>query len=221
MNIVIIYAHPYNGSFCHGILDRAVEHLKSRGAEVKVKDLVTMNFNCTVTQADLRAGKTKEYTPEVRAEQNDIDWADAIVTIAPVWFGMVPGFLKGYFDKILMSGYGYDPTTGDALLKSKRIYSVFTCGMSTPYLELTKQFECINTLWDNLFGMCGFKDVVTKFYQGVPSVSAEVRKEYLDDAMLYLDQIFDKKPGENGQLAYAEVMFKTYGHVLNEYKKLK
>ena len=221
MKIVIVYAHPYEGSFCHGILEKIKSHIEGRGGEVKVKDLAAMNFDCTVRPEDLLAGRTRQYTPQVKKEQDDIDWADAIVTIAPVWFGMVPGFLKGYFDKVLMSGYGYNPATGDALLRDKRIYSIFTCGMKTPYLELTKQMECINILWDNMFGMCGFRDVVTKFYQGVPAVSHEMRLEYLEDACSFVDSVFDKKPGEDGQIAFAELMFKTYGSMIQEYESLQ
>lgn len=221
MNIIVILAHPYNGSFCHAMMEKIVTHLESRGANVKVKNLVEMGFNCTVGPEDLRAGKTKIYAPDVKAEQDDIDWSDAIITISPVWFGMVPGFLKGYFDRVLMSGYGYRPSTGDGLLKTKRIYSIFTFGMTTPYLQLTKQMECISILWDNLFGMCGFKDVATKFYEGVVSVSNETRVGYLEDSLKFVDQIFDNEPGQNGQIAFAEVLFKTANMLVETHQELK
>ncbi len=221
MNVEVIIAHPYEKSFCHGMLEKIVTHLEERGANVKVKDLVKMNFNCTVLPEDLAASKTKVYTPEVKQEQDDMDWADAIVTICPIWFGMVPGFLKGYFDKVLMSGYGYNPASGIGLLKTKRIYSIFTFGMQTPYLELTNQMKCIDILWDNIFGMCGFKDVVTKYYQGVPFVSQAEREAYIEDAKKFVDQILDEKPGHAGQLGFAELMFKTYGTLLQEHHELK
>lgn len=221
MNVVVILAHPYKGSFCNAMTQNIVEHLKKRGANVKLKNLVEMEFNCMVGPEDLLAGKTKVYQPDVKAEQDDIDWSDAIVTVCPIWFGMVPGFLKGYFDRVLMSGYGYRPSTGDGLLKTKRIYSIFTFGMSTPYLQLTKQMECISILWDNLFGMCGFKDVATKFYEGVVSVPHETRVEYLDDSLKFVDQIFDNKPGENGQIAFAEVLFKQANTLTQTYEELK
>lgn len=213
MNIVVVYAHPYDGSFCKGILDTVVSHLEARGASVKVKDLVKMGFNCTMEQKDLESIKTHEYTPEVKAEQDDAVWADAYVTVSPVWFGMVPGFLKGYFDKVFISGFGYDPATGAGLMTGKRIYSLFTCGAGNPYLDLSNQFTCINTLWDNLFGMIGFDDVSTKFFQMVPYVPAETREMYLKQACEYVDQIFDKPIGATGQLGYGALLSQNAGYL--------
>lgn len=217
MNVVIVYAHPYDGSFCKGLLDTVVAHLEERDAAVKVKDLVKMNFDCTMQPEDLASTKTKQYTDAVKAEQADANWADCYVTISPVWFGMVPGFLKGYFDKVFISGFGYDADTGVGKLKNKRIYSLFTCGAMSPYLDLARQFECINILWDNLFGMCGFIDVSTKYFQAVPHSPVEVRKHYLKEAEQYIDQIFDKKPGETGQLGFGALLSKTAPTLIGAY----
>ena len=212
MNIVVVYAHPYDGSFCKGILDTVVEHMKERGAEVKVKDLVKMGFNANMMPEDLASTKTFEYPAEMKAEQDDLLWADAVVTIAPVWFGMCPGFLKAYWDKVLISGFGYDKM-GVGLMKGKRVYSLFTCGAGDPYLAVSNQYNCINILWDNMFGMCGFSDVSTKFFQGVPYVPEEVRKIYLQQANAYVDQIFDKAVGETGQLGFGAILSQSAGYM--------
>lgn len=218
MNIVVVYAHPYDGSFCKGILESVVSHLEERGANVKVKDLVKMGFNATMLPEDLASTKTHEYTPEVKAEQDDLMWSDAVITIAPVWFGMCPGFLKGYWDKVLISGFGYDGK-GIGLMKGKRIYSIFTCGSTNPYLSLANQFKCIEILWDNLFGMCGFSDVSTKYFLAVPHVTEEVRKDYLAQANAYVDQIFDKAVGETGQLGFGAVLAQCAGHMGQKYRE--
>lgn len=214
MNVVVVYAHPYDGSFCKGLLDNVVAHLEERGANVKVKDLVKMNFNSTMLPEDLAATRTHEYTKEVKVEQDDALWADAYVTIAPVWFGMIPGFMKGYFDKVFITGFAYDHS-GVGKLQNKKIYSLFTCGATNTYLELTRQFECINILWDNLFGMVGFSDVSTKFFDNVPRSTDEARKQYLEEAKAYVDQIFDKEIGETGQLGHGALLTKIVaeGHL--------
>lgn len=207
MNIVLVYAHPYDGSFCKGILDTVVAHLEERGANVKIKDLVKMNFNSTMLPEDLASTKTHVYSDEVKAEQEDALWADAYVTIAPVWFGMIPGFMKGYFDKVFITGFAYDHT-GVGKLQNKRIYSLFTCGAPHAYLELAKQYECIDILWDNLFDMVGFSDVATKYFQSVPQTTDEMRKQYLEDSKKFVDQIFDKKIGETGPIGNGALLTK-------------
>ena len=208
---MVVLAHPYEGSFCKGITDSVVAHLEERGAEVKIKDLSRMNFNATMVTEELEAIKTHVLTEDVQKEYDDLMWSDAVVTIAPVWFGMCPGFLKAYFDKVLVSGFGYDPKTGAGLMGGKRIYSIFTCGAADPYLTVSNQFNAINFLWDNMFGMCGFSDVSTTFLQAVPYVSAEVRQYYLQQMNQYVDQIFDKKVGETGQLGFGAVLSQTAG----------
>lgn len=214
MNIVVVYAHPYDGSFCKGLLDTVVQHLEKRGADVKVKDLVKMNFDPVMRPADLKAAKTMIYTDEVSKEQADVLWADVIITIAPVWFGMMPGFLKGYFDKVFITGFAYDHK-GVGKLKGKRAFSLFTNGASNPYLEMVGQYECINLLLDNLFGMTGFNDVAVKYFEAVPNVPEKVRKKYLEEAIQFVDQIFDRQLGEIGQLGHARLLTKlvTYGYL--------
>lgn len=76
---------------------------------------------------DLKAASTEVYTDEVKREQEDVLWSDAIVTIAPIWFGAMPGFLKGYFDKVFMTKFAYDVEYGGKI-KGKRVFSFFTAG---------------------------------------------------------------------------------------------
>lgn len=204
MNVVIVYAHPYDGSFCKALLDTAVATLEERGANVKIKDLVKMDFDPVMRPEDLKAAKTKEYTPEVKAEQDDILWADTIITISPVWFGMVPGFLKSYFDKVFIAGFGYDAGVG--LLPGKRVFSLFTFGGKDTYLDLVNQYKQLEYQWDNIFGMVGFQDIALKYFTAVPSSSEEVRKQYLVDASEFVNQIFDRKPGEIGQIGHASLL---------------
>lgn len=205
MNVVVVYAHPYDGSFCKSLLDTVVSHLEQRGANVKVKDLVKMDFDPVMRPEDLKAIKTKEYTPSVRAEQEDILWADALVTICPVWFGNVPGFLKAYFDKVFITGFGYNEK-GIGLLQNKRIFSLFTFGSDYPYIGMANQDKGIEFLWDNLFGFVGFKDIALKYYKRIGASSDEERKRYLEETSTFIDQIFDRKLGEIGQIGNGELL---------------
>ena len=205
--MLLLFMHtPYDGSFCKALLDKVVSNLQKRGANIKVKDLVKMNFDPIMRPEDLKAAKTREYTSEVKAEQADVLWADAFVTICPVWFGSIPGFMKGYFDKIFLSGFGYD--NGVGLLQDKRIFSLFTFGANDPYLSLSNQYQSIEFLWDNIFCMVGFKDVALKYFTRVPSSTDEDRKGYLEEVETFTNQIFDRNLGEIGQIGNAELLTK-------------
>ncbi|MBD8387436.1 NAD(P)H-dependent oxidoreductase [Dysgonomonas sp. BGC7] len=182
-------------------------NLEKRGANVKVKDLVKMNFDPVMRPEDLKAAKTKEYTSEVKSEQADILWADVLVTISPVWFGNVPGFLKAYFDKLFVMGFGYDEK-GNGLLQGKRIFSLFTMGSGDTYLELSNQYKGIEFLWDNLFGFVGFCDVALKYFRNIASSTDEERQNYLKEASEFTDQIFNVELGRIGKIGNGALLAK-------------
>ncbi|GAA3319770.1 hypothetical protein GCM10020331_028030 [Ectobacillus funiculus] len=60
--------------------------------------------------------------PDIHEEQEHISWADVIITIYPVWWTGLPAMLKGYFDRVLTSGfaYAYGENGPEQLLKGKR-----------------------------------------------------------------------------------------------------
>lgn len=214
MNILVYYAHPFEGSFCKGILDRVVIHLTNKNSNFIVKDLVKMNFDPIMRTRDLKATVTKEYSNDVSAEQQDILWADVLITINPVWFGTMPGFMKGYFDKVFIGGFAYDKTGG--LLQNKRIFSLFTFGATDPYIDLANQYRMIDYQWDNLFGMTGFKDIAKMFFRGVPRATDEQRQKYLAATDQFIDLIFDTKLGDIGPAGHGELLTKlSAGGYLN------
>ena len=45
MKTLIVYNHPYEGSFCHAILESTVQGAKEAGHEVNVINLDSENFN--------------------------------------------------------------------------------------------------------------------------------------------------------------------------------
>ena len=45
MNILVIYAHPYNQSFNHAIKETIVESVAVGGNLVEVRDLYALNFD--------------------------------------------------------------------------------------------------------------------------------------------------------------------------------
>ncbi|MNC62950.1 hypothetical protein D3C75_1130320 [compost metagenome] len=68
------------------------------------------------------------------------------------------------------------------------------------------QYRALEYVWDNIFGMVGFEDIATKYFTSVPSSSDEVRQKYLIEASEFVNQIFDKKIGEIGQLGHASLL---------------
>jgi len=56
--------------------------------------------------------------------------------------------------------------------------------------------------------MVGFKDIAVKYFQNVPRTSPEARAKYLTESIEFVDQIFDKKLGDIGQIGPGELLVK-------------
>lgn len=197
MNITILYGHPYDKSFNKAILDQVTSHLEKRGATVKVKDLVQMSFDPAMGLKDLEAKVTKILPAEIVSEQEDLEWMDAIIIIAPVWWGGLPALIKGYIDRVFTTALIRSPQ-GVYGLEGKRAYTLFTTGSSEDYVRISRQKEMLEAANDNLFGFAKFSDAEIKIFYSVPRVTLEQRQTMLVEATEFVDRIFDLRPGEGG-----------------------
>lgn len=107
----IIYAHPYNKSFNHAILDTVKERLDASGKDYTVLDLYADGFNPAFEADSLRLYSRGETADPLVAKYLDVLLGtDELIMIFPVWWGTVPAIVKGFFDKVFLPGkaYGYD-----------------------------------------------------------------------------------------------------------------
>ena len=122
-NILIIHAHPEPQSLSSALKDLAVAHLRADGHEVKVSDLYAMNWKAVADANDFsapqdterlkyireskRAFKAGTQTNDIRAEQDKLLWADAVLFSFPLWWYGMPAIMKGWFDRVFANGFGY------------------------------------------------------------------------------------------------------------------
>ncbi|MFI0258919.1 NAD(P)H-dependent oxidoreductase [Streptomyces sp. NPDC017056] len=152
MKVLWIAAHPEQRSLNGALKDEGIRTLRAHGHEVQLSDLYAMKWNPVVDaddfdhapEARLHVGNASEraYTgghlsPDIRAEQEKVTWADALVVQFPLWWYGMPAILKGWFDRVFVKGFAYgidDPATGrtlrygDGPLAGKRAMTVVTAG---------------------------------------------------------------------------------------------
>ena len=115
--ITIVYSHPGGESLNAAILKAVVTTLEAEGRAYRVIDLYADGFNPVMTQREL------ELYPQGKSDDPLVDRygkalldTDKIIFIFPVWWGMMPAMLKGFFDKVLLKGTAFDTTdTGDLM----------------------------------------------------------------------------------------------------------
>lgn len=138
-----VYVHPDERSFNRQLFDAGRAALEPTH-DVVTSDLYAMGFNPALTSADLgdfareddpfldrwaRAYAEGQLPADVRVEQQKLLDADLVVLQFPLWWYSVPAMLKGWFDRVFASGFGFDVTDpatglprkyGDGVLVGKR-----------------------------------------------------------------------------------------------------
>lgn len=134
-NVLWVSAHPEPRSLNGSIRNIGVERLRSRGHLVVESDLYAMNWDPVLRAEDgetdseredarfrvsadtRRAYLARSQRQEVAREQAKIVQADAIIVQYPLWWYGMPAILKGWFDRVFVSGFafGTDPVSGQRL----------------------------------------------------------------------------------------------------------
>lgn len=122
METLIIYAHPWDGSFNKHILTKTQDLLAKQGKNVTTIDLYKDNYDPVMRSADLKLFSSGEYACELSAKYAELmKKADELVLIFPIWWYGEPAILKGFYDKVLLKGHLYDEVDHQlsGLLKAK------------------------------------------------------------------------------------------------------
>lgn len=127
----LILSHPWHGSFNKAILDTLVEKFKNEGAEYQIIDLHKDNFNPTYSEEELSHYNTG-YTEDklILKYQEMIRNTTDIIFIFPIWWGTMPGMMKGFLDKVMLFNFAFNYENGwNPLLKINK-GSVITTSQS-------------------------------------------------------------------------------------------
>jgi NAD(P)H dehydrogenase (quinone) len=146
MKIFIVHAHPEPQSFCSAMKDTAVETFQKLGHEVQVSDLHQMNWNPVASGNDFEVRSQPDYlvyaleqresyksgqlSPDIQAEIEKLKWCDLLIFSFPMYWFSVPAILKGWIDRVFVSGfcYGGKRFYDQGGLKGKKGLLAFTLG---------------------------------------------------------------------------------------------
>jgi NAD(P)H dehydrogenase (quinone) len=159
VNILLVFAHPEPGSLNGALRDIAVQELRAQGHEVEVSDLHAAGWKSQVDRADFpalapgerfhpaaasaQAFAANALTDDVRAEQERLLWADALILQFPLWWYTMPAILKGWVDRVYAYGFAYGvgehsdthwgDRFGEGTFAGKRAMLIVTAGGWEPH----------------------------------------------------------------------------------------
>lgn len=188
MNVLIVFAHPTQGSYNHAVLAIAREELEAAGHTVKVADLYAEGFQPAMLTEDFAQFDGEAMPEEIIREQQRVEWSDAIVFIFPYWWWSMPAILKGWVDRVISYGWAWlDPGKPDlSPLPPRKVLVLTSAGASKAQLAKRGYDTAFDTqLRVGVFGYCNFPEVTIKFlYDVYPEADPEVCTQRLEEARL-------------------------------------
>lgn len=109
MRVLVLHAHPVETSFNRSLYNAALETLRSKGHEVDALNLYEENFEAVMSREERQRyhDVPENITPEIRPYVERVRAAEAIVIIHPVWNYGYPAILKGFFDRVFITGVSF------------------------------------------------------------------------------------------------------------------
>lgn len=190
MKTLIVFNHPYGGSYCASIMAAVEKGLDKSSQPYKTINLDQEEFDPVMRSKDLiafaGAGRTGEEALAVVDEmviryKGMLEWAEHLVMIFPIWWMTMPAMTKGFIDKVIFPAIAY--TMEDGRLKSRlpleRVTIITT--MNTPAEAYRDMFNNAleGSLINGTFKKIGIEDVRWISLNEVRQVSDELRKSWL------------------------------------------
>jgi len=216
MRALVVHAHPEPTSFNAALRDVAVSTLRAQGYGVHLSDLYAMRFKATVDRDDFRTtfdpaklNVTREQrhalangglADDIRAELDALLAADLVVFQFPLWWFSMPAILKGWFDRVFVSGavYGRQYLFERGKLRGKRaLLSITTGGPEAAFGPSSLNGDILDILMPihrGILGLTGMTVLPPFVAYFVPYLGAERREEILERYASYLGSLDRLEP---------------------------
>lgn len=189
---LIIRSLHRDESFLAMGIDHLLEKLTSLNQDFKVRSLYDIKFNPVLTTSDFQALKAGNLPEDIAKEQEMISQAGYLWVIFPIWWSGMPAILKGYIDRVFLSGFAYrmehDSPVG--LLTGKKVIILNSMGMSREEYEETGMYDALAlTIDKGIFEFSGMKVIAHRYFTSIMSASSGERQKYLDEIVELAEDI--------------------------------
>jgi len=184
VNVLIVLAHPDQGSFNHAIARAAAGALERLGHAVVSHDLHAERFDPVLWAAEISRDAT--LPAAVQRHCDELADADGVVIVHPNWWGQPPAILKGWIDRVVRPGVAYAFQEADGgegvplgLLRA-RTAVVFNTSNTPADRERNVFGDPLEAIWKRcIFELCGVHDVRRRMFNVVVTSTPEERNAWL------------------------------------------
>ncbi|MEM6383977.1 MAG: NAD(P)H-dependent oxidoreductase [Pseudomonadota bacterium] len=173
--IFILNGHPAEKSLSRSFAESYQTAAEQNGNEVRIKHLHQIQFDADYGEAGYDNAKPLE--PALEAALADIEWCNHWVICTPMWWGGLPGKLKGFMDRALVPGRAFSTreTTKlglpKPLLTGRSARVIITADTPGFFLALAYGNAIKKQLKGQILGFVGFKPVDITYF--APTTEAD------------------------------------------------
>ena len=160
--MLIIYAHPNKLGHSGEYLKQIKESLNNSKISFDVIDLYEINYDPVLHPDEHYSSGNKKVNEENKKIQARIVAEDKFIFIYPTWWNNVPAVLKGFFDKIFVSGFAFKYVNNrpKGLLKGKAVIFSST-GAPRLWAKIFSKDRALKVVSKDVLKFCNIK---TKTY---------------------------------------------------------
>lgn len=161
MNILIVTGNPKKENHTILIANAYKEEVEKQGHKVEMLDLYAQEnlipYMLCDKEQDGRSSDKVEHMHEL------ITWAEEIVVVHPIWWGLMPAAVKNWMDEVFGPhfAYQYDQSGKEIKMLTGKKAKVFTTAGSVALyyrFAFMRFFTPIHLIWKYaLFGFCGIE----------------------------------------------------------------
>lgn len=104
--IFILNGHPAAGSLSAALATTYARAAEAAGHPVRLMQLSDMVFDADFGFAGY--ARTKPLEPDLERMLTNLEWCQHLLLVTPLWWGGLPGRLKGMIDRALLPGRAFD-----------------------------------------------------------------------------------------------------------------
>ena len=168
--VLIIQGHPDAGAanLCHALAAAYRDGAESAGHAVRMLDVAQLDFALLRSQADWEHGPTPA---NLVPAQRDVEWAEHLVLLFPLWLGDMPALLKGFLEQVARPGFAFKGEGSNPFahkgLKGRSARIVVTMGMPALVYRWYFRSHSVKSLERNILGFVGVSPIEHTLIGGV------------------------------------------------------
>lgn len=185
MRVLVVHCHPDPESLVAAAKDRVLVGLARSEHDVRFTDLYAEGFEPRMSSDERRTHAEPGVAPALQRYADDLAWAEALVLVYPTWWSGQPAMLKGWIDRVWVSGVAWELPEGANILRPlltniRRIVVVTTHG-SPKYMNALEGETGKRVAFRAIRAMCSKRTRTTwcAIY-GLDRADAAKRRAWLD-----------------------------------------